>query len=282
VRRWARASPPLVRGIALVAYFAVVVVAGLLPGNAGITHRTLVAALAFSPSDLASGRLWLLPLSAVVVEGETWAQLAVLAQAALALLLMGGARTSWRGDPRARGLDVHRLHHPRARGGRRSPDRGRPPPRPRLWRVVRLGGVRAVSARSWARAHAKAAVAATVATPTVALIAAGVLTPGGTRDSASVGARPGVPPRRAGRVDDASSRPAQLEHACDREHENRSNIIESSPATCARGSIVRSAWSRSGRSAAPGTGCAPTAAADPADRRIGAPIAARLPVTVVT
>jgi hypothetical protein len=178
-------------GIALVAYFAVVIVVGLLPGITGITHRTLVAALAFSPSDLTSGRLWLLPLSGVVVEGQAWIQLAMLAQAALALVVIAGARTFWRAAIFAHAgstliayaiLGLLDVADPSVTGDLfRDPDYGVSC----IW-AGSVGALAVVCARSWTNVHARVAVAATVATPSVALLAAGFLTPAGTLDIASV------------------------------------------------------------------------------------------------
>ena len=172
-------------GAALVAYLGVVVVVGLLPAGA---HRTLVAALAFSPSDLASGRLWLLPLSGFVVEGALWAQVAVLAPAALALVVLAGARTFWRAAVVAHVgstiiayaiLELVDVAAPGATGDLfRDPDYGVSC----VWAGA-VGALAVVGARSWSGAHAKAAVAATVGAPIAVLLAAGF---GGTLDIASV------------------------------------------------------------------------------------------------
>src|ERR1700756_4302586 len=80
---------------ALAAYFALAVVVALLPA-VGVTHQSLVAAMSFSPSDLVSGKLWLLPLSGLIVAGSTWSQLATLAEVAVVVVVLAGARTFWR------------------------------------------------------------------------------------------------------------------------------------------------------------------------------------------
>ena len=82
--------------LALVSYFAVAAAVALLPSLTAITRGDLVAELAFSPSDLVSGRLWLLPLSGLVVDGDAWPQLAVLVPTAVLLVATAGARTFWR------------------------------------------------------------------------------------------------------------------------------------------------------------------------------------------
>jgi hypothetical protein len=175
-------------GIALVIYLGAVVVVALLPANA---HRTLVTALAFSPRDLVSGRLWLLPLSAVVIDGETWLQVAVLAQAAVALAVVAGAGTFWRAAIVAhvgstliayailRVLSV--ADHPATGDLFRDPDYGVSC----VW-LGSVGALAVVCARSWASAHAKVALAATLGAPILALVAAGFVTPAGTLDLASV------------------------------------------------------------------------------------------------
>ena len=175
-------------GAALVAYLGVVVVVGLLPAGA---HRTLVAALAFSPSDLASGRLWLLPLSGFVVEGALWVQVAILAQAALALVVLAGVRTFWRAAIVALVgstiiayaiLELVDVAAPGATGDLfRDPDYGVSC----VWAGT-VGALAVVGARSWSRAHPKAAVAATVGAPIAVLLAAGFITAAGTLDIASV------------------------------------------------------------------------------------------------
>jgi hypothetical protein len=62
----------------------------------GIPKSDLVAATAFSPAKLSSGQLWLLPASGFVVDGETWGQLAELAQVACVLVALRGAGAFWR------------------------------------------------------------------------------------------------------------------------------------------------------------------------------------------
>jgi hypothetical protein len=175
-------------GIALVVYLGAVVIVALLPAG---THGTLVTALAFSPRDLVFGRLWLLPLSAVVIDGETWLQIAVLVQAAVALAVVAGAGTFWRAAILAhvgstliayailRVLSV--ADHPATGDLFRDPDYGVSC----VW-LGSVGALAVVCARSWASTHAKVALAATLGAPIVALLAAGFVTPAGTLDLASV------------------------------------------------------------------------------------------------
>lgn len=80
---------------ALAAYFALAVVVAILPA-VGVSQQSLVAAMSFSPSDLVLGKLWLLPLSGLIVAGSTWSQLATLAEVAAVLVVLAGARTFWR------------------------------------------------------------------------------------------------------------------------------------------------------------------------------------------
>jgi hypothetical protein len=178
-------------GFAVAVYLAVAVVVGLLPGTSGISHHALVAALAFSPSDLASGRLWLLPLSGVVVEGETWVQLVLLVEAALALVVIAGARTFWRAAIFAHAgstlmayaiLALLEVADRQATGDLfQDPDYGVSC----VW-VGSIGALAVVSARSWAHAHTRVAIAVTVGAPIVVLLAAGFVTPAGTLDIATV------------------------------------------------------------------------------------------------
>jgi hypothetical protein len=177
--------------LALVAYFAVAVVVGLLPSSTGITHRALVAALAFSPSDLVSGKLWLLPLSGVVVDGETWVQLAVLAEVAVVLVVLAGARTFWRAAIFAHVgstliayavLAVLAVVAPSATGDLfRDPDYGVSC----IW-AGSLGALAVVGARRCTGRPAKLAVAAAVSAPLVVGLTAGAVTPAGTLDLATV------------------------------------------------------------------------------------------------
>ncbi|MEA2385530.1 MAG: hypothetical protein QOH72_5501 [Solirubrobacteraceae bacterium] len=175
-------------GIALVLYLGVVVVVALLPGSA---HRSLVAALAFSPRDLTSGRLWLLPLSAIVIDGETWPQVAVLVQAAAALTVVAGARTFWRAAILAHvgsTLIAYAIlkilsvaDHPATGDLFGDPDYGVSC----VW-VGSVGALAVVGARSWGSAHAKVALAATLGVPILALLADAFVTSVGTLDLASV------------------------------------------------------------------------------------------------
>jgi hypothetical protein len=82
--------------LATVAYFAVASSIGALPALAGLSHDALDSAMAFSPAALLAGKLWLLPLSGLVVNGETWEQLALLAAAAAVLVVVVDGRLFWR------------------------------------------------------------------------------------------------------------------------------------------------------------------------------------------
>jgi hypothetical protein len=182
---------PTLAELAFVAYFGVAVVVGLLPAGVGISHRALVSALAFSPADLVSGKLWLLPLSGVVVDGETWVQLAVLAEVAVVLVLMAGARTFWRAAVAAHVgstliayaiLAALAVVAPSATGDLfRDPDYGVSC----IW-AGSVGALAVVAARRYASRRAQVAVAAAVGTPVVVLLTAGVMTPAGTLDLATV------------------------------------------------------------------------------------------------
>jgi hypothetical protein len=79
----------------VVAYLGAVALVGLLPAL-GVSPDTIVSATAFSPADLASGKLWLLPASGIVVAGDTWPQLAALAQLAAVILVVADGKTFWR------------------------------------------------------------------------------------------------------------------------------------------------------------------------------------------
>jgi hypothetical protein len=175
-------------GIAVVIYLGAVVVVALLPASA---HGALAAALAFSPRDLVFGRLWLLPLSGIVIDGDTWPQVAVLVQSAVALAVVAGARTFWRAAILAhvgstliayailKVLSV--ADHPVTADLFRDPDYGVSC----VW-VGSVGALAVVCVRSWGSAHAKVALSATLGVPILALVAGGFVTSAGTLDLASV------------------------------------------------------------------------------------------------
>jgi hypothetical protein len=96
-----RARRPAIRSLPLgqlsiVAYFACAVAIGTLPSATSLTHTGIASALAFSPADLLAGELWRLPLSGLVVDGDTWSQLTDLVPVVLLLVLLADARTFWR------------------------------------------------------------------------------------------------------------------------------------------------------------------------------------------
>lgn len=177
--------------LALAAYFGIAVVVGLLPISTGITHQTLVDALAFSPSDLLSGKLWLLPLSGVIVDGETWSQLAMLTGVAAALIALAGARTFWRAAILAHigstvvayaVLGVLAVTAPSTVGDLfQDPDYGVSC----VW-AGSVGALAVVAARRCAGRRAKVAVAAGVSAPLVLVLTTGFLTPAGTVDLATL------------------------------------------------------------------------------------------------
>jgi hypothetical protein len=178
-------------GLALTAYLGIAVVVAVIPSVTPITHQTLVDALAFSPSDLVAGRLWLLPLSGVVVDGQTWEQLAVLAEVAVVLAVMAGARTFWRAALLAHVgstlvayalLGVLELTDPAATGDLfRDPDYGVSC----VW-AGSVGALAVVAARRCSRRPLRFAVAAAVSAPLVALDPTGLVTSAGTMDLAAV------------------------------------------------------------------------------------------------
>ena len=177
--------------LAIAAYLAAAAVVGLLPGSTGITHQALVSALSFSPADLVSGKLWLLPLSGVVVDGETWVQLAALAEAAVAVVVLAGARTFWRAAIFAHVgstlvayaiLGVLAVAAPSSVGDLfRDPDYGVSC----IW-AGSLGALAVVGARRCSGRAAKAAVAAVVSAPLGVVLTAGVVTPAGQLNLATL------------------------------------------------------------------------------------------------
>jgi putative copper export protein len=88
-------SLPLGR-LAIGAYLACAVAVGVLPSATSLTHAQIASALAFSPADLLAGEVWRLPLSGLVVDGDTWSQLTDLVPVVLLLVLLADSRTFWR------------------------------------------------------------------------------------------------------------------------------------------------------------------------------------------
>jgi putative copper export protein len=82
--------------LSVAGYFVVAGVIAALPSVAGISQGTIDSAMAFSPADLIAGKVWLLPLSGLVVDGNTWVQLGLLAVVAGAVVLTAGGRLFWR------------------------------------------------------------------------------------------------------------------------------------------------------------------------------------------
>jgi hypothetical protein len=180
---------PLAEG-ALAAYFALAVAVALLPA-VGVTQQSLVGAMAFSPADLVSGKLWLLPLSGVIVDGATWSQLAMLAEVAVALVVLEGARTFWRAAILAHVgstviayavLGVLAVTAPSTIGDLfRDPDYGVSC----VWAGC-VGALAVVAARRCSNRPAKLAVAAGVSAPLVLVLTAGFVTRAGTVDLATL------------------------------------------------------------------------------------------------
>jgi hypothetical protein len=180
---------PLAEG-ALAAYFAVAVAVGLLPA-VGVTQQSLVGAMSFSPADLMSGKLWLLPLSGVIVDGETWSQLAMLIGVAAALIALAGARTFWRAAILAHVgstvvayavLGVLAVTAPSTIGDLfQDPDYGVSC----VW-AGSVGALAVVAARRCSSRRAKVVVAAGVSAPLVVVLTTGFLTPSGKVDLATL------------------------------------------------------------------------------------------------
>lgn len=82
--------------LSVVAYLAAVAAVGVIPAVTGLTSHGIAGVTAFSPDDLVTGKLWLLPASGLVVAGDTWSQLATLAQVAALLTVLAGGRAFWR------------------------------------------------------------------------------------------------------------------------------------------------------------------------------------------
>jgi hypothetical protein len=175
---------------ALAAYFAAMVAVAVLP-VLGITEQSLVGALAFSPADLVSGRLWLLPLSGVIVDGTAWSQLVELAEGAAALVLLGGAGTFWRAAIAGHVgstliayavLGVLAMAAPASVGDLfRDPDYGVSC----VWAGC-LGALAVVAARRCRSRRAKVAVVCVACGPLVSLLQGGFVTQAGTVDLATL------------------------------------------------------------------------------------------------
>jgi hypothetical protein len=180
---------PIATG-ALAAYFALALVLALLPAI-GVTQQSLVGAMAFSPADLVSGKLWLLPLSGVIVDGNTWSQLAMLTEVAAALVVLADARTFWRAAILGHVgstfiayaiLGVLALTVPTAIGGLfQAPDYGVSC----IW-AGSVGALAVIAARRCSSRPAKMAVAAAVSAPLILVLTAGFVTPAGTVNLATL------------------------------------------------------------------------------------------------
>jgi putative copper export protein len=82
--------------LAVIAYFLVAGAIAALPAITGVSQASIESAMAFSPADLVAGKLWRLPLSGLVVDGEIWVQLPLLAAVAAVLVATAGGRLFWR------------------------------------------------------------------------------------------------------------------------------------------------------------------------------------------
>jgi hypothetical protein len=180
-----------IAGLALVAYFVAALVVALLPSVTGVTHAALVGTLAFSPSDLLAGKIWLLPLSGIVVDGATWAQLAILAEVAVVLVALAGARTFWRAALLGHVgstliayalLGIVNVADPSATGDLfRDPDYGVSC----IW-AGSLGALAVVAAGRCTRRPVKILVAAAISAPLFVADGAGIVTAAGTIDLAAL------------------------------------------------------------------------------------------------
>lgn len=81
---------------ALAWYLALVAAIAAIPLLAGGSYDAIAHAVAFSPDQLTSGHLWLLPLSGLVVDGDPWPQLVLLAATAVPLVMLAGGWAFWR------------------------------------------------------------------------------------------------------------------------------------------------------------------------------------------
>jgi hypothetical protein len=176
--------------LALAAYFALAVVVALLP-ELGLSKQSLVDAMAFSPADLVSGKLWLLPLSGLIVAGRSWTQLAALAEVAIALVVLAGARTFWRAAILGHVgstlvayavLGVLALTVPSSVAGPfHAPDYGVSC----IW-AGSLGALAVVGARRCSSRTAKVWVAAGLSAPLVVILSSGFVTAAGTVNLANL------------------------------------------------------------------------------------------------
>jgi hypothetical protein len=175
---------------ALAAYFAAAVAIAVLPA-AGVAQQSLVGALAFSPDDLVTGRLWLLPLSGLIVDGTSWNQLALLAEIAAALVVLAGARTFWRAAIAGHVgstliayalLGVLALTDPSSVGDLfRDPDYGVSC----VWAGC-VGALAVVAARRCSTWPARVAVAGFASAPLISLVHGGFVTSSGTVHLATI------------------------------------------------------------------------------------------------
>jgi hypothetical protein len=189
--RLAAIRPAAPAELSIVAYFACAVAIGALPHATPVTHGQIASALAFSPADLLAGRLWLLPLSGLVVAGDTWSQLADLIPVALLLVLLADARTFWRAAIGGHVgstlvayavIAVLALADPGALGGLvHDPDYGVSC----VWAGC-LGTLATVAARRGSRPAVSAALFAVCALPAVRLVSPGLVSSSGTLQLATL------------------------------------------------------------------------------------------------